>query len=214
MSNGEPIRGPNTLSAMGLVTCQLAVSLDGYLAGPAQSLENPLGEGGRRLHGWLFNPAGEIDAELSETLLAGNGAYILGRNMFDHGRGDWDPDWTGWWGDDPPYHAPTFVLTHHERAPLPMQGGTTFHFVTDGIESALAQAKAAAGDLNVAIGGGASTVRQFLAAGLLDEMYLHIVPVILGSGERLLDDVGDPNLEIIDVVAAPSVTHIKYRVVH
>ncbi len=200
---------------MGIVTSQLVISLDGYLAGPNQSIENPMGEGGMRLHAWRFNPVG-ADAEVAETFLDGNGAYILGRKMFGGvgPAGDWDLDWTGWWGDDPPYHAPTFVLTHHEREPLPMQGGTTFHFVTDGIESALAQARAAAGDKNVAIGGGANTIQQFLAAGLLDELRLHIVPVILGGGERLLDNIGNPTLEIVKVVDSSAVTHIDYRVVH
>jgi dihydrofolate reductase len=200
---------------MGLVTCQLAVSLDGYLAGPNQSLESPMGDGGMRLHQWHFQPAG-VDVELVGHLLDGNGAYILGRKMFGGARsdGEWDPDWTGWWGDDPPYHVPTYVLSHHEREPLPKQGGTTFYFVTDGIESALNQARAAAGPKNVAIGGGASTIQQYLRAGLLDQLTLHVVPVILGSGERLLDNVGDPTLEIVDVVASSAVTHITYHVVH
>ena len=138
----------------------------------------------------------------------------MGRNMFGPGGGAWDLEWRGWWGEDPPYHAPVYVLTHHEREPLAMEGGTTFHFVTDGIESALEQARAAAGDQDVSIAGGASTVRQYLAAGLLDELYLHIVPVVLGAGERLLDGVGDPTLEPVEVVASPAVTHVKYRVVH
>jgi dihydrofolate reductase len=133
--------------------------------------------------------------------------------MFGGGEGPWDQSWKGWWGDDPPYHAPVYVVTHHEREPLPMQGGTTFHFVTDGIQSALEQARAAAGDKDVSIAGGAGTVNQYLAAGLLDELYLHIVPVILGSGERLLEDVGDPTLEPVEVVASPAATHVKYRVI-
>jgi dihydrofolate reductase len=137
----------------------------------------------------------------------------MGRKMFGGGSGRWDQDWKGWWGEEPPYHAPVFVLTHHPRQPLPMLGGTSFTFVTDGIESALAQAQAAAGDKDVAIAGGASTIRQYLAAGSLDELYLHIVPVILGAGERLLEDVGDPVLEPVKVVASPGVTHIKYRIV-
>jgi len=138
----------------------------------------------------------------------------MGRNMFGPGRGAWDLEWRGWWGEDPPYHTPVYVLTNHEREPLAMDGGTTFHFVTDGIESALEQARAAAGDKDVSIAGGASTVRQYLAAGLLDELYLHIVPVVLGAGERLLDGVGDPTLEPVKVVDSPAVTHVKYRVVH
>ena len=140
------------------------------------------------------------------------GAYVMGRKMFGGGDGPWDEKWTGWWGEDPPYHAPVFVLTHHPRELLSMQGGTTFTFVTDGIESALDQARAAAGDQDVAIAGGASAVQQYLAAGLLDELYLHIVPVILGAGERLLDGVGRPTLEPVEVVASPAVTHVRYRV--
>jgi dihydrofolate reductase len=145
-------------------------------------------------------------------MMQGIGAFIMGRNMFGADRGDHDPSWRGWWGEDPPYHAPVYVLTHYEREPLEMQGGTTFHFVTGGIESALDQARAAAGDQDVSIAGGASTVNQYLAAGLLDELYLHVAPVVLGGGERLLENVGDPTLEPVKVVASPAVTHIKYRV--
>jgi dihydrofolate reductase len=141
------------------------------------------------------------------------GAYIMGRKMFGGGDGPWDTTWTGWWGDDPPYHVPVFVLTHHARDPLVMQGGTTFTFVTDGIESALERARAAAGTRDVQIAGGAQTVRQYLKVGLLDELYLHIAPVILGAGERLLENVGDPVMKPIDVIASPAVTHIKYRIV-
>jgi dihydrofolate reductase len=137
----------------------------------------------------------------------------MGRKMFGGGEGPWDESWTGWWGEDPPYHVPVFVLSHFARAPLPMDGGTTFTFVTDGIRSALEQARAAAGDKDIAIAGGASAVQQYLAAGLLDELYLHIVPVVLGAGERLLEGVGDLVLEPVKVVASPAVTHIKYRVV-
>jgi dihydrofolate reductase len=210
---------------MNSVTCQISVSLDGFVAGPNQSLDNPIGEGGMRLHEWAFATdswraqqgleGGErnADAEVVDGLVAGVGAYIMGRNMFGGGDGPWDQTWRGWWGEDPPFHAPVFVLTHHARAPLPMQGGTTFTFVTDGIGSALEQARAAAGDQTIAIAGGASAVRQYLAAGLLDELYLHIVPIILGAGERLLEDVGDPTLDPVEVVASPTVTHIRYRVV-
>jgi dihydrofolate reductase len=211
---------------MSNVTCQISVSLDGYVAGPNQSVENPIGEGGMRLHEWaLANEAwrahhgqsgGErnLDSEVIEEVTRNVGAYIMGRNMFSPGRGEWDPEWRGWWGEDPPFHAPVHVLTHHAREPLEMEGGTTFHFVTDGIEAALEQARAAAGDRDVAIAGGASAVRQYLRAGLLDELYLHVAPVILGGGERLLEDVGDPTLEPVKVVASPAVTHVKYRVVH
>jgi dihydrofolate reductase len=207
------------------VTSQLSVSLDGYVAGPNQSLDSPIGEGGMRLHQWAFDTdtwneqhgqeGGQRspDSEVAEKMMQGIGAFIMGRNMFGAGRGDWDESWTGWWGEDPPYHAPVYVLTHHPREPLVMQGGTTFHFVTDGIESALSQARAAAGDLDVSIAGGASTVNQYLAAGLLDELYLHIVPVVLGSGERLLENVGDVSFEPAEVVASPTVTHVRYRVV-
>jgi dihydrofolate reductase len=208
---------------MGQVKCHISISLDGYVAGPDQSLDDPLGKGGMRLHEWVFatdiwadspKPAsGERtpDSLIAEEAAQGIGAYIMGRNMFGGGTGPWDESWKGWWGDDPPYHVPVFVLTHHERDPLPMEGGTTFHFVTDGIESALTQARAAAGDADIAVPGGANAVQQYLAAGLLDELYLHIVPVVLGSGERLLQNVGDPVLEPVDVVASPTVTHVRYR---
>ena len=210
---------------MNHVKCQLAISLDGFVAGPNQSMDNPIGEGGLRLHQWVFKTdswqaqhggeGGErnADSEVVEEVVQNIGAYIMGRNMFTAGRGEWDLDWRGWWGEDPPYHTPVYVLTHHPREPLEMQGGTTFHFVTDGVESALEQARAAAGEREVSIAGGASTVQQFLRAGLLDELYLHIAPVILGGGERLLDGVGDLTLEPIKVVASPAATHVKYRVV-
>jgi dihydrofolate reductase len=209
---------------MSSVTCHISISLDGFAAGPHQSIENPLGEGGMRLHEWAFATAswreqqgldgGErnSDSEVVEEVVQGVGAYIMGRKMFNVGEGPWDETWTGWWGENPPYHKPVFVLTHHSREPLSMQGGTTFTFI-DGIESALAQARTAAGEEDVAIAGGASVVRQYLAAGLLDELYLHIVPIVLGAGERLLDGVGDPILQPVKVVASPAVTHIKYRVV-
>ncbi|HLL69132.1 MAG TPA: dihydrofolate reductase family protein [Micromonosporaceae bacterium] len=209
---------------MSRVTGQISVSLDGFAAGPNQSVDNPIGEGGMRLHEWAFTSAawrethglagGERNADsvVVEGLMRGNGAYIMGRKMFGGGAGPWDESWTGWWGEDPPYHAPVFVLTHHTREPLTMKGGTTFHFVTDGIEAALERAREAAGGMDVAIAGGASTVQQYLRAGHMDELYLHIVPVILGAGERLLDGVGDVNLEPVEVVASPAVTHIRYRV--
>jgi dihydrofolate reductase len=210
---------------MGLVTCQISVSLDGFVAGPNQSLENPIGEGGLRLHEWVFGTAawrrmegqegGEDsqDSEVIDEASQGIGAYVMGRKMFGGGSGEWDRDWKGWWGPDPPYHVPVFVLTHHPREPLPMEGGTTFNFVTDGIESALEQAQAAAGDQIVSIAGGASAVQQVLAAGRLDELFLHVVPVVLGAGERLLEGVGDPELKLVKVIASPAVTHIKYRIV-
>ncbi len=209
---------------MSSLTSQITVSLDGFVAGPNQSLENPLGEGGERLHEWAISTAswraqhghegGErnADSEVVDSLVAGVGAYIMGRKMFGGGDGPWDESWRGWWGEEPPYHAPVFVLTHHEREPLVMQGGTTFTFVTDGIESALAQARAAAGARDVTIAGGATAIQQYLAAGLLDELYLHVVPILLGGGERLLENVGDPRLEPVEVIASPVVTHIRYRV--
>ena len=211
---------------MSQATCHITISLDGYVAGPNQSMDNPLGEGGTRLHQWALETdtwrehhgeeGGErtADSEVIEEVTANVGAHIMGRNMFSAGRGEWDTDWRGWWGEDPPFHTPVYVLTHHPRESLEMEGGTTFHFVTDGIEAALAQAREAAGARDVLIAGGASTVRQYLRAGLLDELYLHIAPVILGAGERLLDDVGDPTLEPVKVVGSPEVTHVKYRVVH
>jgi dihydrofolate reductase len=210
---------------MSSVTCHIAISLDGFVAGPNQSLDNPIGEGGMRLHQWAFATdswrkqqgldGGERtpDSEVVDDVVSGVGAYIMGRKMFGGGDGPWDETWTGWWGEDPPYHTPVFVLTHHSREPLAMQGGTIFNFVTDGIESALEQARAAAGDKVVSIAGGASTVQQYLAAGILDELYLHIVPVILGAGERLFEDIGDPTLQPVSVTASPTVTHVKYRVV-
>lgn len=210
---------------MSSVNCHISISLDGFVAGPNQSIDNPIGEGGMRLHQWVFATAswreqhglegGErsADSQVVDEVVKNVGAYIMGRKMFGGGHGPWDETWRGWWGEDPPYHAPVFVLTHHPREPLPMQGGTTFTFVADGIESALEQARTAAGDKDVAIAGGASAVQQYLAAGLLDELYLHIVPVVLGAGERLLVDVGDPTLEPVEVIASPAVTHVKYRVV-
>jgi dihydrofolate reductase len=209
---------------MSSVTCNVSMSLDGFVAGPNQSVENPLGEGGMRLHEWVIATdswreqhgldGGErsADAEVVDEVVEGVGAYIMGRRMFGGGDGRWDETWTGWWGEEPPFHAPVFVLTHHAREPLPMQGGTTFTFVTDGIESALDRARTAAGDKDVTIAGGASAVQQYLAAGMLDELYLHIVPIILGAGDRLLEGVGDPALEPVKVVASPGVTHVKYRV--
>jgi dihydrofolate reductase len=208
---------------MSSVRSQISVSLDGFVAGPNQSLEDPLGEGGERLHEWAFateawqaqhgREGGErnADSQVVEDVVRNVGAYIMGRNMFgDHGP--WDESWRGWWGEDPPFHVPVFVLTHHAREPLEMQGGTTFTFVTDGIESALEQARAAAGDQDVMIAGGASAIQQYLGAGLLDELYLHIAPILLGAGTRLLENVGDPKLEPVEVVASPAVTHIRYRV--
>ncbi len=214
---------------MSLVRCHQTISLDGFSAGPNQSLEIPLGEGGERLHEWMFEtaawarmqglPAGRPEtpdsAIVDEIASDPNvGAYIMGRNMFGGGHGRWDESWKGWWGEDPPYHRPVFVLTHEPRAPVPMQGGTTFFFVTDGAASALRQAQAAAGDRDVHVAGGAQTIQQFLREGMLDELYLHIAPILLGAGERLLENVGEPRMTPVTVVASPLVTHIRYRIDH
>ena len=198
---------------MSKVTSDMAMSVDGFTAGHNQSLDKPFGDGVGELtlHRWMFEQA-DVNAAEIEAITAAR-AYIMGRNMFGPGRGDWDLDWKGWWGDDPPYHAPVFVLTHHTREPLTMQGGTTFTFVTDGIESALAQAREAAGDGDVAIAGGAATVNQYLAAGLIDELRLHVAPVLLGAGERLLDSVGNFDLEPLGVKSNELVTHLSYRVI-
>jgi dihydrofolate reductase len=210
---------------MSFVNSHIAISLDGFVAGPNQSFENPIGEGGMRLHEWVFatdswqeqhGSTGGVrnqDAEVVEEVVAGVGAYIMGRKMFGGSAGSWDLGWKGWWGDEPPFHMPVFVLTHHEREPLALAGGTTFTFVTGGVAAALEQAQDAAGERDVSIAGGASAIQQVLAAGRLDELYLHVVPIVLGAGERLLENVGDPRLEPVKVVASPAVTHVKYRVV-
>ena len=205
----------------------ITMSLDGYVAGPDQSEENPLGVGGMDLHQWLFpleafreahgGHGGETNAssEVVEERRANIGATIMGRNMFGPVRGAWpDESWRGWWGEDPPYHHPVFVLTHHSRQPLQMEGGTTFHFVDDGIESALAQAQDAAGERDIWLAGGASVVNQYLEARLVDEIDLSIAPLILGTGARLFDRVesGRFSLNQIRAVDAPGVTHIKYEV--
>lgn len=196
------------------VICQLTVSMDGFVAGPHQRLEEPLGVGGERLHDWAFagdkGPA--VDADLAARHGEGVGAYIMGRNMFGPSRGEWDLDWRGWWGEDPPYHHPVYVLTHHSRESLTMDGGTTFHFVTDGIVSAVAQARAAAAEANVQVSGGADVARQAIRAELVDELYLHVVPLVLGKGERLWDGLDDMRFEPYQVVESPAVTHIRYRV--
>jgi dihydrofolate reductase len=200
---------------MSKVTCQVAVSLDGYVAGPEQSESNPIGVGGMGLHHWHIDPEGQsaVDAEVTARMLEGNGAYVMGRNMFGPVRGPWSGDWRGWWGPEPPYHAPVFVLTHEPRASLEMEGGTTFHFVTEGFGAALAAAREAAGSADVAVAGGASTINQALAAEALDEIFLHVVPIVLGAGERLFEGVGTAAFEIAEVLPAPAVTHIRYRAV-
>jgi dihydrofolate reductase len=212
---------------MGKVRVGISTSLDGFIAGPNPTEQQPLGEGGEQLHEWALKLAawrrphglegGEVDpsADVIEETLAATGATIMGRNMFGGGPGPWGPDpWGGWWGDDPPFHGPVFVLTHHPREPLHKRGGTTFTFVTDGIESALEQANAAAGGKGVSLAGGADAVQQYLVAGLVDELQLSVVPIVLGGGTRLLDDVagGKFSLQIARVVAAPDVTHLTYIV--
>jgi dihydrofolate reductase len=213
---------------MSRLRCHISISLDGFVAGPNQSEENPLGEGGERLHDWVVQLAawreahgrqgGEVNAStrITEESIENIGAAVMGRNMFGPiGGGPWgDEQWTGWWGDNPPYHYAVFVVTHHPRDPVEMEGATTFHFVTDGIESALEQARRAAGDKDVFLLGGGQIIRQYLAAGLLDELELHVVPVLLGGGSRIFDNLGEAGvqLEQVRAVEAPGVAHLKYRV--
>jgi dihydrofolate reductase len=213
---------------MARLTCNISMSLDGFVAGPEASLEHPLGIGGEQLHEWVFGtkawrePHGMSggdtgpDSEVVAESLHNVGATIMGRRMFSGGEGSWedDPKADAWWGDDPPFKHPVFILTHHPREPVIKQGGTTFTFVTDGIESALAQAQAAAGGKDVAVAGGARAIQQYLAAGLLDELQIHLVPVLLHGGARLLDNLGEQvQLERVRVIDSPAVTHVKYRVV-
>ena len=200
---------------MSATTCPVSISVDGYLAGPDQTRSDPLGVGGERLHEWMWvadEPGHEADDAARADLLRPRGAFVMGRNMFGPVRGGWDEDWRGWWGDEPPYHAPVFVLTHHARESVEMAGGTTFHFVTEGFEVALDRARAAAGDADVTVAGGASTVRQALAAGAIDELVLDIAPVLLGAGERIFDGVADPGLTQLEVTSSPLATHVRYRV--
>jgi dihydrofolate reductase len=205
---------------------KISMSLDGFVAGPRQSVENPLGIGGGRLHDWAFRLAvfrallglegGEINEStpVVEESLANIGATVMGRNMFGGGPGPWDArnPWNGWWGANPPFHHPVFVLTHHAREPLELEGGTSFTFVTDGIETALELAMRAAGGKDVSLAGGANAAQQYLAAGLVDEMEINLAPTLLGSGERLFDGVGDNlhGLDLVRTVAAPKVTHLKF----
>src|SRR4051812_6660452 len=198
---------------MSHTTCHMSISLDGFAAGPDQSRENPLGVGGRELHLWHIGEIEhEADRAMADLLMRPRGAYVMGRNMYGPVRGEWDEDWRGWWGDEPPYHAPVFVLTHHAHAPIEMEGGTTFHFVTEGFDAAYAQALEAAGDRGVDIAGGASTVRHALRAGVVEELVLDIAPVLLGSGERIFDGVEGINLEPFEVSHSPLATHVRYRV--
>jgi dihydrofolate reductase len=200
---------------MGRVTCDLTISLDGFSAGINQSEQRPFGEDGGdgwadKLHAWYSEGPEEHPDEFARMMTAK--AFIMGRNMFGPVRGEWDRQWNGWWGDNPPYHGPVFVLTHHARDPQPMDGGTTFYFVTDGMEAAFKRAREAAGDGDISIHGGATTVNQYLSAGMLDELRLHIVPLTLGAGTRLFDGVPQLNLEQVESRAATSVTHLIYRV--
>jgi len=210
------------------VRAHISVSVDGYVAGPNPSLEDPLGERGELLHEWIFplrawrephgKEGGDVNASnaVVEEVKANAGAEIMGRGKFGGGPGPWGDDpWRGWWGDDPPFHMPVFVLTHHERAPLTLSD-TTFTFVTDGIEAALERARGAAGDRDVQIAGGADVAQQYLKGRLLDEMQIHVVPLLLGGGTRLLDDVGPtpPKLELTRVIESAAVTHLRYRVLN
>ncbi|TML67639.1 MAG: dihydrofolate reductase [Actinobacteria bacterium] len=210
---------------MNKLRSSLSMSLDGYVAGPNQSVDDPLGIGGEQLHQWLFPleafreshgaADGEVNAStpVAEAILGGTGATVMGRNMFGGGPGGWGEEpWQGWWGEDPPFHHPVFVLTRHAREPLELQGGTTFHFVTDGIESALEKARAAARGKDVSLGGGANVVQQYLAAGLLDELTISLVPIFLGGGTRLFENLGDPvpELDQVEAIDAPGVTHVRF----
>lgn len=212
---------------MGKLTADISMSLDGFVAGPGQTLEEPLGSGGMQLHEWAFRLAAwrrphgleggetDVDSAMIEESLGSTGAVVMGRRMFSGGSGPWerDPNADGWWGDDPPFHVPVFVVTHHAREAVAKAGGTTFTFVTDGVESAVDQARAAAGERDVSIGGGATVVQQCLARRLLDELQVHLVPVLLGAGVRLFEGVEPARLEIARVIDAPLATHIRYRVV-
>ncbi|HLQ65600.1 MAG TPA: dihydrofolate reductase family protein [Candidatus Limnocylindrales bacterium] len=205
---------------------RISMSLDGFVAGPSQSVENPLGIGGMRLHEWVFPLAawrgmqglegGEVNesTQVVEESLVNVGATVMGRNMFGGHPGPWDSKkpWNGWWGANPPYHHPVFVLTHHFREPLTLEGGTTFTFVMDGIETALERARRAAGGKDVSLAGGAKAAQQYLAAGLVDEMEISLAPTLLGSGERLFESIGDDlhGLSLLRTIAAPNVTHLKF----
>lgn len=211
---------------MSKIRSQISVSLDGFVAGPNQTLEQPLGERGEELHEWAVRLAswrerhglegGETgpESELVEESTAKIGAYVMGRRMFSGGEGPWesDPNADGWWGDDPPFRTPVFVVTHHPREPVEKQEGTTYTFVTDGVEAAIEQARAAAGDKDASIAGGASLVQQALEAGLVDEFQVNVAPVLLGGGIRLFGE-SRPNIELTGVVGSPAVTHLRYRVV-
>jgi dihydrofolate reductase len=198
---------------MSKVTCGVGMSLDGFIAGNNMTLKKPFGDASPRFfHSWRFDEPEKHKAELESLTAAG--AFIMGRNMFGPKELQSDNSWKGWWGDNPPYHAPVFIISHSEHDPISMQGGTTFTFVTDGIESAMKQAKTAAGGSDVAIAGGANVINQFLAAGLIDELWLHINPLIIGSGQRLFKDIPAIKLKPLEVRTTDLVTHIKYAILH
>jgi len=207
-----------------LLVRNFSISLDGYGAGPHQDLDHPLGRGGTQLHEWIFatrsgnqmigreGGSEGLDNDFFAERASGVGATIMGRNMFGPVRGAWgDSDWTGWWGDEPPFHHPVFVLTHHARAPIRMQGGTTFNFIDGGIEAALTSALEAAAGLDVLVGGGAATIGQYIRSSLIDEMHIVVVPVLLGEGERLFDDLGPSSgdYRCVEHVSSPTVTHVR-----
>ena len=214
---------------MAKLVLDISMSLDGFIAGPDQTLDEPLGKGGQQLHEWALatqswreahgRSGGEtdVDSEIVEESVNSAGATVMGRRMFSGGEGPWedDPNADAWWGDEPPFHHPVFVLTHHAREPVTKQGGTTFTFVTDGVEAALEQARAAAGDKDVSLAGGANVAQEYLQAGLLDELQIHLVPVFLGGGVRLFDGLGPGpiELEAMRVIESDAVTHLKFRVV-
>ncbi len=211
---------------MSTVRTEISMSLDGFVAGPDPSLTDPLGAGGMDLHEWAFrlaawrNPHGleggetDVDSKLVEDAVAARGAVVMGRKMFSGGSGPWSGDGNaaGWWGDEPPFHSPVFVVTHHEREPLELLGGTTFEFVTAGVEEAVERARTAAGARDVLVAGGADVVQQCLRADLVDELLVHVIPLLLGGGTRLFDRVPARRLEVTEVVAAPRATHVRYRV--
>ena len=198
---------------MTFTSAHVTVSVDGFMCGPDQTLQDPLGRGAERLHRWMFDDGRtEVDDRWREDLARPRDAYVMGRNMFGPVRGPWEShsgEWRGWWGDEPPYHAPVFVLTHHPHEPIEMAGGTTFHFVTDGFDAALARAREVGDD--VLIAGGVSALRQAIAAGELDELVLDVAPVLLGDGERIFDGSISPGLEIVEAEHSPLATHVRYR---
>ena len=197
-------------------TCHMSISLDGFVAGPDQSRENPLGKRGGEVHGWHMGDerANDADEKAKGRLMRPRGAYVMGRNMFGPVRGAWpDETWKGWWGDEPPYHCPVFVLTHHARAPITMKGGTVFHFVTDGIEAALDRARQAAGSKDIRIGGGVATIREYLRAGLIDDLHIAMSPVLLGRGEALFDGIDLPALgyTVSEHIATLNAMHLRFH---